>query len=127
LACEQIKSISGLVIRASGKEPNKLAKTQSVTSLEISPEIERRNRFVKYTIAMIVRVICVVLAVIVPLGWLTLVFAAGAVFLPYFAVIIANAQGASSSKSKAASAEAPTISISADAFKSAKKQDDGKQ
>ena len=127
MACEQIKSISGLVIRASGKEPNKLAKTQSVTSLEISPEIERRNRFVKYTIAMIVRVICVVLAVIVPLGWLTVVFAAGAVFLPYFAVIIANAQGASSSKSKAASAEAPTISISADAFKFAKKQDDGEQ
>jgi hypothetical protein len=104
-----------------------LAKTQSVTSLEISPELERRNRFIKYTIAMAVRVVCIVLAVSVPIGWLTLVFAAGAVFLPYFAVIIANAQGSSSAKASAKSAEAPTISISADAFKQADSQSDDKQ
>lgn len=76
---------------------------------------------------MIVRVICIILAVSFPLGWITLVFAAGAIFLPYFAVIIANAQGSSSAKSQANSAEAPTISISADAFKDAKNHDDGKQ
>ncbi len=97
-----------------------MSKAQSVTSLEVSPEIERRNRFIKYTVAMIIRVICIVLAVSVPLGWLTLVFAAGAIFLPYFAVIIANAQGANSSKSATKSAEAPTISISADSFREAK-------
>lgn len=102
----------------------KLAKAQSVTSLEVSPEQERRSRFIKYTVAMIIRVICVVLAVIVPLGWLTVVFAAGAVFLPYFAVVIANAQGSNSSGSSAKSAEAPTISISADSFRDAKKNDD---
>lgn len=102
----------------------KLAKAQSVTSLEVSPEQERRSRFIKYTVAMIIRVICVVLAVIVPLGWLTVVFAAGAVFLPYFAVVIANAQGSNSSRSSAKSAEAPTISISADSFRDAKKNDD---
>lgn len=104
-----------------------MAKTQSVTSLEISPEIERRNRFYKYTLAMIVRVICIVLAVSVPLGWLTLLFAIGAIFLPYFAVVIANAQGSSASKSLAKSAEAPTISITADAFKQAKSANDGEQ
>jgi predicted tellurium resistance membrane protein TerC len=104
-----------------------LTKTQSVTSLEISPELERRNRFIKYTIAMIVRVVCIVLSVSVPLGWLTLVFAAGAIFLPYFAVIIANAQGSNSGKSNGKSIEAPTISISADAFKQSKSQDDGQQ
>jgi len=98
-----------------------------VTSLEISPELERRNRFYKYIFAMVIRVICIVLTVSFPLGWLTLVFAAGAIFLPYFAVIIANAQGSSSAKSLANSAEAPTISISADAFKDAKNHDDGKQ
>ena len=76
---------------------------------------------------MVIRVICIVLTVSFPLGWLTLVFAAGAIFLPYFAVIIANAQGSSSAKSLANSAEAPTISISADAFKDAKNHDDGKQ
>jgi predicted tellurium resistance membrane protein TerC len=104
-----------------------LAKTQSVTSLEISPELERRNRFYKYTLAMVVRVICIVLVVSVPLGWLTLVFASGAIFLPYFAVVIANAQGSSASKSQVNSAQAPTISISADAFKETKSNTDGKQ
>jgi hypothetical protein len=100
-----------------------LSKTQSVTSLEVSPEEVRRNRFIKYTVAMIIRVVCVVLAVIVPLGWLTLVFAAGAVLLPYFAVVIANAQGYSSSSSSKKSAEAPTISISADSFRDSKSND----
>ena len=104
-----------------------MSKTQSVTSLEISPELERRNRFIKYTIAMIVRVVCIVLAVSFPLGWITLVFAAGAIFLPYFAVIIANAQGSSSNRSSSKSAEAPTISISADAFRQSKSYDERKQ
>jgi hypothetical protein len=104
-----------------------LAKTQSVTSLEISPELERRNRFYKYTLAMVIRVICIILSVSVPLGWLTLVFAIGAIFLPYFAVVIANAQGSRASSSQSKSAEAPTISISADAFKEAKSANDGEQ
>jgi hypothetical protein len=101
-----------------------LAKTQSVTSLEVSPEEERRSRFIKYTVAMIIRVVCIVLAVSVPLGWLTLLFSLGAIFLPYFAVIIANAQGANSSKASRKSAEAPTISISADSFREAKTKND---
>jgi hypothetical protein len=104
----------------------KLSKAQSVTSLEVSPEEERRNRFIKYTVAMIIRVVCVVLAVIVPLGWLTLLFAAGAVLLPYFAVVIANAQGYSSSSSSRNSAEAPTISISADSFRDSKSDEKSK-
>ncbi len=103
-----------------------MSKTQSVTSLEVSPEEERRNRFIKYTVAMIIRSICVVLAVLVPLGWLTVLFAAGAVFLPYFAVVIANAQGSSSSSSSKRTAEAPTISISADSFRDAKTNDKDK-
>ena len=100
-----------------------MAKTQSVTSIEESPEAERRTRFIKYTVAMIIRVICIVLAVAVPIGWITLVFVAGAVFLPYFAVVLANAQGPGSSRSKVKAAEAPTISISADAFRESKKDD----
>lgn len=103
-----------------------MSKTQSVTSLEVSPEEERRNRFIKYTVAMIIRSVCVVLAVLVPLGWLTVLFAAGAVFLPYFAVVIANAQGSSSSSSSKRTAEAPTISISADSFRDAKTNDKDK-
>ncbi|MFM2373810.1 MAG: hypothetical protein RJA75_706 [Actinomycetota bacterium] len=75
---------------------------------------------------MIIRSVCVVLAVLVPLGWLTVLFAAGAVFLPYFAVVIANAQGSSSSSASKRTAEAPTISISADSFRDAKTNDKDK-
>ena len=99
-----------------------MAKTQSVTSIEASPEAERKSRFIKYTIAMVIRVICIVLAVAVPISWLTLIFVAGAVFLPYFAVVIANAQGTGKTSTK--SAEAPTISISADAFRKAETPDE---
>jgi purine-cytosine permease-like protein len=100
-----------------------LSKAQSVTSIEVSPEEERRSRFKKYTVAMIIRVICVILAVLVPLGWLTFLFASGAIFLPYFAVVIANAQGNRSASSKN-TAEAPTISISAESFKAAKNKNE---
>ena len=75
---------------------------------------------------MIIRAICVVLAVIVPFGWLTFLFAAGAIFLPYFAVVIANAQGSRTSSSSRKSAEAPTISITADSFREAKEDDTSK-
>jgi hypothetical protein len=43
----------------------------------------------KYTIAMSVRVVCIALCLVVP-GWWIVLPAAGAVFLPYFAVVIAN-------------------------------------
>jgi hypothetical protein len=46
---------------------------------------------VKYLIAMTVRVICIVAAIFVD-GWLMWLCFAGAIFLPYFAVVIANAQ-----------------------------------
>lgn len=67
-----------------------MAKRQSVTSLGISPEDERRGRFVRYTIQMTIRVACVIGAVFAP-DWWKLLFAIGAVFLPYFAVVNANA------------------------------------
>jgi hypothetical protein len=51
---------------------------------------------IKYTAAMSIRVICIILAVMVQ-GWLMWVFFAGAIFLPYFAVVIANAVGSSQS------------------------------
>jgi predicted tellurium resistance membrane protein TerC len=102
-----------------------LAQPQAVTSIEESPYQERRSRFIKYTIAMVIRVICIVLAVAIPLGWWTFIFVAGAVFLPYFAVVIANAQGPGTPTKKAAAAEAPTLSISADAFRTADSSENG--
>jgi hypothetical protein len=62
---------------------------QSITSLPPSPEEERRARMIKYSIMMGIRVACIVALLFVQ-GWWILVFAAGAVFLPYFAVVVAN-------------------------------------
>ena len=45
----------------------------------------------KYLIAMTIRVVCIVAAIFVE-GWLMWLCFAGAIFLPYFAVVIANAQ-----------------------------------
>jgi predicted tellurium resistance membrane protein TerC len=74
-----------------------LAKRQSVTSLDLSPEQERKQRMVRYTIAMTIRTLCIILGVI-STGILMWVFFALAIFLPYFAVVLANAQGGKSSK-----------------------------
>ena len=46
---------------------------------------------VKYLIAMTIRVICIVSAIFVE-GWLMWLCFAGAIFLPSFAVVKANAQ-----------------------------------
>jgi len=64
-------------------------KQQSITSLPLSPEEERRRRMIKYTIAMSVRVLCIVAMLFVH-GWWLALCAAGAILLPYFAVVVAN-------------------------------------
>lgn len=77
-----------------------MAKRTSVTSVESSPEEERRSRFINYTVAMLIRLACIFLAVAID-GWLRWVFIAGAVLLPYFAVVAANSIGSTRSKAKA--------------------------
>ncbi|MHB1234145.1 MAG: DUF3099 domain-containing protein, partial [Microbacteriaceae bacterium] len=63
----------------------------SITSLPPSPEEDRRRRMVKYSVAMGIRVVCIALCLVVQ-GWWLVVFAVGAIVLPYFAVVVANAQ-----------------------------------
>ena len=92
-----------------------MQKPQSVTSIGMSPEDERRKRMLKYTAAMIIRVICIVLAMVIQ-GWLMWVFFLAAIFLPYFAVVLANVPGQSSDGGSLTKAVAPTLIISADAF-----------
>ncbi|MEN9713504.1 MAG: hypothetical protein RLZZ164_168 [Actinomycetota bacterium] len=94
-----------------------MPEVQSVTSLNSSPEEERKRRMRGYLIAMIVRVICIVLGVFVsgPLMWVCF---AGAIFLPYFAVVFANAAGDQKSKgATAVTKQAPAISVAASDFK----------
>jgi Protein of unknown function (DUF3099) len=65
---------------------------QSATSLPPSPDQERRGRMIKYTLAMSLRFVCffVALAMSFPPTWWTLIPIAGAVILPYIAVVLAN-------------------------------------
>ena len=69
-----------------------MAKAQSITTVSESPDDERKSRMLKYTLAMTIRVVCIVVAMFVE-GWLMWLAFAGAIFLPYFAVVLANAQG----------------------------------
>ncbi|WP_298866984.1 DUF3099 domain-containing protein [Microbacterium sp.] len=64
----------------------------SVTSLPESPTDEAKRRVRHYAITMGIRTVCFVLmAVVDPIHWWTFVFAAGAILLPYIAVVDANA------------------------------------
>ena len=62
---------------------------QAITTLAPSPEADRRARMVKYSIAMAVRLVCIFACFLTP-GWWLLIPAAGAIFLPYVAVVLAN-------------------------------------
>ena len=61
----------------------------TLTNLPLSPDEERKRRMIKYSVAMGIRVVCIFVAVLVP-GWWAAVPLMGAIFLPYFAVVIAN-------------------------------------
>jgi len=67
-------------------------KVQSVTTLSEAPEVERGRRIRNYAIAMSLRTLCVVAMVLLPSPWFWIA-ALGAIFLPYFAVVAANAAG----------------------------------
>jgi Protein of unknown function (DUF3099) len=62
---------------------------QSITSLPESPKDDQKRRIVRYSVAMGVRVACVIACFFVQ-GWWLLACVLGAVLLPYIAVVIAN-------------------------------------
>lgn len=61
----------------------------SITDAATAHSEEMRSRMVKYAVAMGIRMVCLVLIFFVD-GWFKLIPVIGAVFLPWFAVIIAN-------------------------------------
>jgi amino acid transporter len=63
---------------------------QSLTSLPPSPDDERRGRMTKYLIMMTIRIVCLILILFVREWWAVALLAAGAVLLPYFAVVVGN-------------------------------------
>lgn len=66
-----------------------MAEQYNVTSVGMNPSEDRAHRMRVYFLAMTLRVACVVSLFFVR-GWWVLLVAAGAVLLPYFAVLIAN-------------------------------------
>lgn len=83
-----------------------MPKNQTVTSIDEAPEIERRRRFITYTISMVIRFACVVLVVFTNGIW-QFIFGLGAVFLPYFAVVLGNNVGGQTKETKTASRVEP--------------------
>lgn len=77
----------------------------SITGAGESLSQEQTGRTKRYLISMSIRTACVILAIIVP-GWPRWVFLAGAVALPYLAVVAANA-----GRSRRGSAPAPPVVI----------------
>ncbi len=63
---------------------------QSVTSVAESRTEDQARRLKQYLLTMGIRTACFVLLVVVD-EWYRWIFAAGAVFLPFFAVVAANA------------------------------------
>ncbi len=63
----------------------------SITTAAEAHSVDMHRRMVRYATAMGIRVVCIALLFFLD-GWLKLVAIAGAVFLPWIAVVIANSQ-----------------------------------
>ncbi len=63
----------------------------SITSASRPHSEEIRGREFRYVISMGIRTLCFLLALVFREHWVVWFFLAGAVFLPYVAVVIANA------------------------------------
>ena len=61
-----------------------------ITDARTAHTDEMRARMIKYSVSMGIRIVCLFLLFFVH-GWLLWVVVAGAVVIPYFAVILANA------------------------------------
>ncbi len=61
----------------------------SITDAASAHSEDMHRRMVKYALAMGIRMVCLVLIFVVD-GWFKLLMVAGAVFLPWIAVVIAN-------------------------------------
>lgn len=80
----------------------------TITTLPRSPEEEQHSRMIKYSVMMAIRIVCIGLCLVVP-GWWLLACVLGAVFLPYVAVLIANAADTRSSTVERPEARPPMV------------------
>ncbi|MEU4193958.1 DUF3099 domain-containing protein [Kribbella sp. NPDC026611] len=93
----------------------------SVTSAQPGRSEDLDSRIVRYAWMMSIRIVCFVLAVLTPSPWRWL-FVVGAIALPYFAVVLANAHRSSTqpvaaayvAPDRTAIGPAPTVVVPAD-------------
>ena len=71
-------------LRRRGSDP-----VYRITNAQVGLQDDQSSRVRNYVISMVMRIVFIVAAVVAS-GWLRWTFALGAVFIPYFAVVIAN-------------------------------------
>lgn len=96
--------------------PENHSGVQAITNARQAHTAEMHGRMVKYSISMGIRLVCLILVFFVT-GWLQWVVIAGAVALPYFAVVLANGGSDTSAlpQSTAMLDHAPRRELSAEA------------
>lgn len=65
------------------------SQVHSITDAATAHSEDMRERMIKYSVAMGIRMVCLILVFVVD-GWFKIIAVAGAVFLPWIAVVIAN-------------------------------------
>ncbi|UUL75318.1 DUF3099 domain-containing protein [Pseudarthrobacter sp. Fe7] len=65
------------------------SEVHSITDAAGAHSEDMRQRMIKYALAMGIRMVCLILIFVVD-GWFKIIAVAGAVFLPWIAVVIAN-------------------------------------
>ena len=84
--------------------------TTSITSARAGSSVDTSQRVRRYAVTMAFRFACFLLAVTVAHGWLQWALLAGAVFLPYMGVLLANqADEKGASRAVAESSDAPQL------------------
>ena len=74
------------------EEPGRFSgdsEVHSITDAAGAHSEDMRQRMVKYAVAMGIRMVCLIMIFVVD-GWFKVIAVAGAVFLPWIAVVIAN-------------------------------------
>ena len=84
-----LKNRPGVPVPGSPDVPSGDSEVHSITDAAAAHSEEMRQRMIKYAVAMGIRMVCLILIFVVD-GWLKILPIIGAVFLPWFAVIIAN-------------------------------------
>jgi len=84
-----LKNRPGVPVPGNPDVPSGDSEVHSITDAATAHSEEMRQRMIKYAVAMGIRMVCLILIFVVD-GWLKILPVIGAVFLPWFAVIIAN-------------------------------------